>query len=610
MTTERRTSALAPWIVGLVAAGIYLAYASFGQHGTAAQQAPRRAGASRSERHGGPGEAGASARTASAARRARERRYELRTDSFVATFTNLNGGLVSFRLLGERYRDEHGAPIELVTTDKEPYLPLRVDVLGVTIPPDALWQVERLDARTLRMRWRGDGVEIVRRVQAGKGPYQLWVTTRVRNLGTSPRRVRVREAVFHYVPRKLEGKRLLAARSRHRADGVCLHGADEVVRKDRKTLLQPHGYGPPAGWAGVETTYFAKVVAAGKGMAERCQLWSDDRYLPGHSEPHGSLFHVRLKLKAEEIPPGGEGRWRALAYFGPKEPKALAAAGHRLKLLVNLGWFAFIGEYLVGLLGWFHGLVGNWGLAIILLTVFVKLLLFPLTESSFRSMARMRRLKPEMDRINERYKDEPEKKGVAIMELYRKHRINPLGGCLPTLLQIPVWFALYRSLSTNIELYHAEFALWWTDLSAPDPYFVLPVAVGALMFVQQKLTPSTMDPAQAKMMMYLMPAMMTAFLLFLPAGLCLYILTNSSLSIAQQRYIDWRLRREEAEAAQTGTAQDAREGAGEQGAAPEPAPTGDGGPGGTKEQGAGAGRRASVVSVRKVRRKKRRQRRG
>ncbi len=608
MTTERRTPGFTPLLVGLAAAGIYFAYVSLtGQHKEgAAQEASQPAAAARTGRGGER----ASGKVDPAARKAAEQRHELRTEHFVATFTNLNGGLVSFRLLGERYRDDDGQPFELVTTDKEPYLPLRVDVLGVAIPEDAVWEVERLDARTLRFRWRGDGVEIVRRVQAGKGPYQLWVTTRVRNLGTAPRRVRVREAVFHYVPRDLEGGAFFAAASRHRADGVCLYEADEVVRKDRKALLEPHGYGPPAGWAGVETTYFAKVVAAEGDVAERCQLWSDDRFLPGQDEAHGSLFHVRLKLKAEEIAPGSEARWRALAYFGPKEPEALAAAGHRLKLLVDLGWFAFIGEYLVALLGWFHGLVGNWGLAIILLTVFIKLLLFPLTESSFRSMARMRRLKPEMDRINERYKDEPEKKGVAIMELYRKHRINPLGGCLPTLLQIPVWFALYRSLSTNIELYHAEFALWWTDLSAPDPYFVLPVAVGALMFVQQKLTPSTMDPAQAKMMMYLMPAMMTAFLLFLPAGLCLYILTNSSLSIAQQRYIEWRLGREESEVATAGSGPDEVKGDDGEGASAGSPVAGGGPEGDPSDAGVGAGRRSSVVSVRKVRRKKRRQRRG
>jgi YidC/Oxa1 family membrane protein insertase len=165
-------------------------------------------------------------------------------------------------------------------------------------------------------------------------------------------------------------------------------------------------------------------------------------------------------------------------------------------------------------------------------------------------MAKMRFLKPEMDRINELYADDREKKGAAIMELYKKHQINPLAGCLPSLLQMPVWIALYQSLSTNIELYHAPFVGYWTDLSSPDKYLVLPLLLGALMFVQQRMTPSTADPMQAKIMMYLMPTMMTVFMLFLPAGLCLYMVTNSTLGITQQRWIQWRLDRQTAGEAQ------------------------------------------------------------
>jgi YidC/Oxa1 family membrane protein insertase len=159
-----------------------------------------------------------------------------------------------------------------------------------------------------------------------------------------------------------------------------------------------------------------------------------------------------------------------------------------------------------------------------------------------QSMARMKELKPEMDRINELYSDDREKKGAAMMELYRKEGVNPMAGCFPMLLQLPIWFSLYTSLSTNVELFHAPFALWWTDLSSPDPYFSLPLGLGLLMFVQQKMAPSAgADPVQQKMMMYMMPAMITSFMLFLPAGLCLYMFTNSVLSIAQQRLIERRL---------------------------------------------------------------------
>jgi YidC/Oxa1 family membrane protein insertase len=156
-------------------------------------------------------------------------------------------------------------------------------------------------------------------------------------------------------------------------------------------------------------------------------------------------------------------------------------------------------------------------------------------------MAKQRALKPEIDKINELYKDDREKKGAAMMELWRKHKVNPLGGCLPVLLQMPIFFALYQTLSTSIELYHAPFVLWWTDLSSPDPYYVLPIALGALMFIQQKLTPVQMDAAQAKVMLYAMPLMMTFFMLLLPTGLCLYMVTSSAVGITQQRYMYWKM---------------------------------------------------------------------
>jgi YidC/Oxa1 family membrane protein insertase len=159
----------------------------------------------------------------------------------------------------------------------------------------------------------------------------------------------------------------------------------------------------------------------------------------------------------------------------------------------------------------------------------------------FKNMAKQRALKPEIDKINELYKDDREKKGAAMMELWRKHKVNPLGGCLPVLLQMPIFFALYQTLSTSIELYHAPFVLWWTDLSSPDPFYVLPITLGALMFIQQKLTPVQMDATQAKVMLYAMPLMMTFFMLLLPTGLCLYMVTSSAVGITQQRYMYWKM---------------------------------------------------------------------
>jgi YidC/Oxa1 family membrane protein insertase len=182
-------------------------------------------------------------------------------------------------------------------------------------------------------------------------------------------------------------------------------------------------------------------------------------------------------------------------------------------------------------------------------------------------MGQMRKLKPEMDEINARFAGDAEKKQAAILDLYRKHGINPLaqlGGCLPVLFQMPVFFALYASLSTNIELYHQPFTLWWQDLSAPDPYFVLPLALGGLMWLQQKMTPTSMDPAQARMMQF-MPVVVTLFMLFLPAGLALYMLTNSVLGIGQQKLNEYRLSREAPAAAPAGAVAAVDPGAPEEG---------------------------------------------
>jgi YidC/Oxa1 family membrane protein insertase len=257
--------------------------------------------------------------------------------------------------------------------------------------------------------------------------------------------------------------------------------------------------------------------------------------------PVGALFSASLRYPKVTLAPGTSTTYRVGAYFGPKMPADLARVGHGVPAAIDLGFFAQISQGLSWLLREIHKRVPNWGFAIILLTILVKLVLYPLTERSFRSMARLRHLKPEMDKINAMYADDREKKGAAVMELYRKQGINPMGGCLPQLLQLPIWFALYTSLSTNVELFHAPFALWWQDLSAPDPFYVLPLSLGVLMFVQQKITPNTMDPAQAKMMLYMMPVMITAFMLFLPAGLCLYMFTNSALSIGQQKLIESRM---------------------------------------------------------------------
>ncbi len=493
------------------------------------------------------------------------------TDSYRAEVSDLNAGLVSFQIKGDRYRNEKNQPIDIVTTDKEPFYPLGVELVDAdtgrsALGDDPFWKMEPLSKRALRLSLNADGIALTRKLEAGKGPYQLWVTTAVANRTAEPRRLAYGIAVHHYVEREKEetSAPIFAMPSAEVSNGLCYFrtpakGEEQpsesiLERLSREELLASETFKGTVRFAGVENIYFLNAMAPhpvkGQPTARSCRLASVNyvrlpngavRRLNREAESGtelGSLFTSRLVYPEMELGPGEVKTFRLLAYLGPKLPDDLALAGHGLSKSIDFGFFAIISQGLSWLLRAIYDGVGNWGVAIILLTFLVKAVLYPLTAKSLHSMARMKLLKPEMDKINELYKDDREKKSAAIMELYRKHKINPVSGCLPQLLQLPIWIALYTSLRTNVELYHAPFALWWTDLSSPDPYFVLPLALAALMFVQQKMSPPAADPVQAKMMLYMMPTMMGLFMLFLPAGLCLYILTNSVLSIGQQRLIE------------------------------------------------------------------------
>ncbi|MFY8328897.1 membrane protein insertase YidC [Pseudoalteromonas sp. ZZD1] len=227
----------------------------------------------------------------------------------------------------------------------------------------------------------------------------------------------------------------------------------------------------------------------------------------------------------------------ATYYMGPKESDKLEAIHPNLDLTVDYGWLWFISQPLFVLLKWLYGILGNWGLAIIAITIIVKSLMYPLTKAQYTSMAKMRALQPKMAALKEKYGDDRQKFGQATMEMYRKEKVNPMGGCFPILLQMPIFLALFYVFLESTELRHAEFYLWLTDLSAMDPYYVLPVLFGASMFITQKLQPMTVtDPMQQKMMTF-MPVIFSVFFLWFPSGLVLYWLVSNLISIAQMLYI-------------------------------------------------------------------------
>ncbi|MDO6459256.1 membrane protein insertase YidC [Granulosicoccaceae sp. 1_MG-2023] len=223
-------------------------------------------------------------------------------------------------------------------------------------------------------------------------------------------------------------------------------------------------------------------------------------------------------------------------YVGPKDQERLEAAAHNLKLTVDFGWLTVLANPIFWLLKKIHSFVGNWGWSIILLTMLIKGMFYKLSEASYKSMARMRKLQPKMQALKEKYGDDRQKIGEATMKLYKEEKVNPLGGCLPMLVQIPVFIALYWVLLESVELRQAPWILWIKDMSIRDPYFILPVIMGITMFTQQKLNPAPIDPIQQKMFTFL-PVVFTVFFAFFPAGLVLYWVVNNSLSILQQWYI-------------------------------------------------------------------------
>ena len=281
------------------------------------------------------------------------------------------------------------------------------------------------------------------------------------------------------------------------------------------------------GWVAMIQHYFAAAWAPTPGeqnTAYSRHLASENRYLIG------------MVSGSQSVPAGGQGTFSSTAYIGPKIQDNLAAVAPHLELTVDFGWLTIIAQPLFWILKTIHSYIGNWGWAIIFTTFIIKAVFYKLSEASYRSMAKMKLLQPKLATLKERYGDDRAKMGQATMEMYKKEKVNPLGGCLPMIVQIPVFIALYWTLLESVELRQAPFMLWIQDLSIRDPFFILPVIMAATMYFQQKLNPAPVDPIQAKVFQFL-PLIFGVFFAFFPAGLVLYWVVNNSLSIAQQYYI-------------------------------------------------------------------------
>jgi YidC/Oxa1 family membrane protein insertase len=254
------------------------------------------------------------------------------------------------------------------------------------------------------------------------------------------------------------------------------------------------------------------------------------------SDNKNQVFTIGVVGPEFNVPAGKayDTQWRL--YAGPAEVDRLTPAAPNLGLTVDYGWLWIICEPIFWVLEHVHNIIGNWGWAIVLVTVLIKAIFYPLSAMSYRSMAAMRALQPKIEALKLRYADDKQKLTQATMELYRKEKANPFSGCFPVIIQVPVFIALYYVLMESVELRQAPFIFWIEDLSTRDPYFILPILMGLSMVLQQRLSPSPLDPTQAKMMM-LLPVFFTFIFLFFPSGLVLYWLVNNLLSVSQQWYI-------------------------------------------------------------------------
>jgi YidC/Oxa1 family membrane protein insertase len=288
------------------------------------------------------------------------------------------------------------------------------------------------------------------------------------------------------------------------------------------------------GWLASLQHQFVAAIVPPAGQAYEYQL-----------QVLNNEYLISARGPASVIAPGGAAQIRQQLFVGPKLQSQLAGTSRNLERTVDFGILTVLAQPLFTGLNWVHKLIGNWGFSIIIVTALIKLIFYPLSQASGRSMAKMRAVGPRLKQIQETFKDDREKLGKAMMELYKKEKINPLAGCLPMVVQIPVFISFYRVLLESVEMRQAPFLLWINDLSSRDPYFVLPLLMGGAMFAQFKLNPAPPDPMQAKIMQF-MPLIMTGMMAWFPSGLVLYWLTNTVLSILQQYRVNQVVEREAA----------------------------------------------------------------
>lgn len=460
-------------------------------------------------------------------------RITVTTDLLQAVIDTQGGDLRELKLLKHAAEPDGKAPYPLLT-DQGALFVAQSGLIGTggDFPNHKTpYQAERNeyvladgdDAVTVRLRWSEAGLDVVKSLVFHRNSYTVDVRYDIANTGSAPRDayayaqlVRAYQAPsgYNFIPTYTGGVIYTPDKKYQKIDF-------EDMAAQR---LQREATG---GWVAMSQHYFvgALIPEAQGAVQFYTDTQSGNRYVIGYKS-----------LQPVPIAAGGSAGITGRLYAGPKEQDRLEQVAPGLELTIDYGWLTVIAAPLFWVLDWLHGLVRNWGWAIVILTVLIKLAFYPLSAASYKSMAQMRKLTPRLQTIRERYGDDRARMNQAVMELYKTEKINPLGGCLPIVIQIPVFIALYWVLLESVELRHADWVLWIKDLSNPDPFYVLPLIMGATMFAQMALNPAPVDPIQKKIMMA-MPVAFTVFFLFFPAGLVLYWVVNNVLSIAQQWWI-------------------------------------------------------------------------
>lgn len=464
----------------------------------------------------------------------RGERIHVRTDFLSVELDTLGGDLRRVELLQHK-QDEDKTRNFVLLEDNRPgaiYV-AQSGLIGQGMPTHkSLFQseareyqlAEGQDKLEVTLRWRdASGVEVDKIYRFDRSSYLVQVSHRIRNNSTAE----VDPSVYYQIVHDNQSNKSSFMMPTY--TGAAYFTEAEKYKKVSFDDMKKSNLSMNAnnGWIGLVQHYFVSAWIPAQGTAR-------EYFTKQISE---NIFSMGLVSGLGKLATGAETQVGANYYVGPQDQQHLKAVAPGLEYTVDYGWLTVIAAPLFWVLSMIQKLVHNWGVAIILLTVLIKLAFYPLSAASYRSMAQMRELAPRLQRMKEQYGDDRQKLHQAMMELYKTEKINPMGGCLPILIQIPVFIALYWVLLGSVEMRHAPFMLWIQDLSAVDPYYVLPILMGLTMIIQTHLNPTPPDPIQARVMK-IMPVVFSVFFFFFPAGLVLYWLVNNVLSIAQQWHIN------------------------------------------------------------------------